>query len=619
MAEANVTKYSRIPSKESSTLQPPHSSKTSQARRLLSLAVLVTGLFDFIVALLALAFIVFAALAYVADGKATTTVTYADDLVSASKYGPTIFPILFAAIVGRSVKLIASWQMEKGSTIRTLDQLMGSRTIVGTLLTQWNVQSFNALAILLIALWSLSPLGGQASLRLVSIRPSSYTTSLSLKALNFDTIPNNVFETDWGERSPIIIPLFGASLLSSKSIKVSPRDMAGNAKIPLFEATFGANQMNGWKVVSDSGLVNYSSLMGIPISSLPENDMSSFIIPSSYMFWDCSKASHRSDWPQYDHGSNCTATSSFNTFSVTTSGLRSAPNVDSGIYWSPASPRLVTINGISPSPGVFEVNCYVTETYVEANVSCIGQSCTATEVRLQPTRPVAANWTMLDIAPTMTCGFMTRLINSSNTQFSDSGTPTLMESFLASPDDTATAAAGFVEDLNLETLTALEMSHRVTQLFNTFWLTVIAPMAYGGDFIFNSSDGRQNGINNVSSTAGRQYHPQQEVHCDRVWFAVLVVASSVMFLVGSSTAVLGMSLRTPDILDSVSSLTRDNPYIMLPPGVNSTMDSSDRVRAMRDIEVRLGDVASESNVGHVALAAVKTVDVVPLKNGRLYD
>ena len=82
----------------------------------------------------------------------------------------TIFPILFAAIMGRLMYQIARWKLEKGATMGTLEQLMGSRTIGSTVLTQIQLRTFNVLAVLLVLVWAFSPLGGQSLLRMLDLR-----------------------------------------------------------------------------------------------------------------------------------------------------------------------------------------------------------------------------------------------------------------------------------------------------------------------------------------------------------------------------------------------------------------------------------------------------------------
>jgi hypothetical protein len=65
----------------------------------------------------------------------------------------------------------------------------------------------------------------------------------------------------------------------------------------------------------------------------------------------------------------------------------------------------------------------------------------------------------------------------------------------------------------------------------------------------------------------------------------------------------------------VASMSYENPYVRIPDG-GSTLDAMERARLLKDVEVCIGDVHSEKDVGHIALAA--GVPVRQLERGRLY-
>ena len=75
------------------------------------------------------------------------------------------------------------------------------------------------------------------------------------------------------------------------------------------------------------------------------------------------------------------------------------------------------------------------------------------------------------------------------------------------------------------------------------------------------------------------------------WLAMLFVATSSKFIAGVFGLVLEFTSRAPDLAMNISSLTRDNPYIHLPPG-GSTPYSVERSRLMQNMRVRFGDVAA---------------------------
>lgn len=67
----------------------------------------------------------------------------------------------------------------------------------------------------------------------------------------------------------------------------------------------------------------------------------------------------------------------------------------------------------------------------------------------------------------------------------------------------------------------------------------------------------------------------------------------------------------------VSSLTRNNPYVNQPPG-GCTLDGLDRTRLLKDLRVKMQDVAPDHEVGHIALSDAKGSTPDGLASGRLY-
>lgn len=43
----------------------------------------------------------------------------------------TVLPIVFASVVGRLMYETARWRLERGASVGSLEQLMGSRTVGG--------------------------------------------------------------------------------------------------------------------------------------------------------------------------------------------------------------------------------------------------------------------------------------------------------------------------------------------------------------------------------------------------------------------------------------------------------------------------------------------------------
>lgn len=65
----------------------------------------------------------------------------------------------------------------------------------------------------------------------------------------------------------------------------------------------------------------------------------------------------------------------------------------------------------------------------------------------------------------------------------------------------------------------------------------------------------------------------------------------------------------------VTSMTYENPYMKIPNG-GSTLDAMERARLLKDVEVYVGDVQGDEDVGHIAFAAGSPLRT--LERGRLY-
>ncbi|KAF4874979.1 hypothetical protein CGCSCA1_v005757 [Colletotrichum siamense] len=205
----------------------------------------------------------------------------------------TIFPILFAAVVGRLMAEAARWRLEKGSSVGSLEQLMGSRTVGATLHTMIEFRTVNLLGFGLIFIWAFSPLGGQSILRMLSSKfiPEFSTTDLTY----FDTGANNQLNTLPVASTASIVAIANAGVLGylatayasfvaqPDSIQVDTMDHWGNVKIPFLDP----NATNNWTEISrNSQEVNYSSLAGIPLKYSTVGNVT-FAVESSYVHLDC--------------------------------------------------------------------------------------------------------------------------------------------------------------------------------------------------------------------------------------------------------------------------------------------------------------------------------------------
>jgi hypothetical protein len=170
---------------------------------------------------------------------------------------------------------------------------MASQSVWGTFESQLLMQRLTVVGVNLLFLWALSPLGGQASLRLMTRNLRDTHTSGKLRYMT-----TGPAATMWGLSSTYIDSgkfadagaLYTAALLAPLSTKLGTQDPWGNVKIPSLEAmNLSSLSANGWYTVpaDASSPEDYSSLVGLPIVGLPLRDRSSFNLQYTYLSLDC--------------------------------------------------------------------------------------------------------------------------------------------------------------------------------------------------------------------------------------------------------------------------------------------------------------------------------------------
>ncbi|CBX94473.1 hypothetical protein LEMA_P119640.1 [Plenodomus lingam JN3] len=253
----------------------------------------VYGIGDVLLILLPIYFILLGFAAVSLNGKPTKDNTFGPKVEFAMDLGPTIFPIVFAAISGRSMKMIARYLAEKGAKLSTLELLMASQSVWGTFESQLLMQRLTIVGANLLFLWSLSPLGGQASLRLMQRGQQASSTPMRLRYLT--TGPAGAMSslatgsTQRGKYAEAGA-LYNAALLAPQAVKLGPQDPWGNVKIPSLAAlNTSSADPNGWLDIPSRFSIpeQYASLVGVPIAGIPLDSENNFTIEYNYLSVDC--------------------------------------------------------------------------------------------------------------------------------------------------------------------------------------------------------------------------------------------------------------------------------------------------------------------------------------------
>lgn len=168
---------------------------------------------------------------------------------------------------------------------------MGSQNLISAIQRVVLLQRYGPVGIAIVFLWLLSPLGGQTSLRILGVVPSSVLSTAQIQYFDVNYTGQSMFTT--GDTfNTGVSAMFQANLLASEQVKKSPVDVWNNVKVPMID------QMSPWTpemsdnpwitVDQSSKNTTYASLSGIIIIGFPSAGKSVFNIETSYIQLQCS-------------------------------------------------------------------------------------------------------------------------------------------------------------------------------------------------------------------------------------------------------------------------------------------------------------------------------------------
>ncbi|HEY9421337.1 MAG TPA: hypothetical protein VIW92_07985, partial [Thermoanaerobaculia bacterium] len=433
---------------------------------------------DIIITLLPLVFLVFAGVGAKLDGQPLSL--WGSQVRSAANLGPTIFPIVFAIQMRRMLRFVARWRAERGATLGTLEQLMGSLSIFGTVETNFLLRASILVGLGLFVLWALSPLGGQASLRLVGTAEVYRYSDRKVWYVAKEEGDNNFLGTgsgqaEWGTAARA---LYQASLLAPSEIQTAPQDTWGNVKIPYLEKLdASATDPDGWISVPATN-ASYSSLLGVPVTGLqvePLMDFSHFTMETQYFTLDCPRLAMIMPNERINTstvrgegyaGSNTSA------MGVPTSGLGGWPTFSllTNTNWTEernSDPNLGPRNVLWQSLGYNNytlANCTMALSHVESNVTCSKRQCQVNRIRASRRPHPPSNLTPFDTNFVIAQNFLSTFPYITISSRSTVSSPT--EAFIGGtsrPFETPN------DRLGLYDLPPDVFAQRLTMCWNTYW------------------------------------------------------------------------------------------------------------------------------------------------------
>jgi hypothetical protein len=168
---------------------------------------------------------------------------------------------------------------------KTLEALLSSQSVWSTIESQLSLRQASLTSALLLSLWCLSPLGGQASLRILHKTTAVTSTSVPLRYLS--TGPASAIIAS-SPKNSIADLAFSTAITPSADVQPRPEDLWGNIKIPRLESLTEAADNDGWIAVPNNvSPEDYSSLLGLPVVGRPRNTELAFNVESTYYTTDC--------------------------------------------------------------------------------------------------------------------------------------------------------------------------------------------------------------------------------------------------------------------------------------------------------------------------------------------
>ncbi|KAJ9629173.1 hypothetical protein H2204_008962 [Knufia peltigerae] len=533
----------------------------------------------------------------------------------------TLFTILFAAVLGSTLKRFATWRLEKGIRLGLLEQIMQSRTVFSAFTTQLSLRNVNVMSLVLLVCWTCSPLGSQASLRL-------FSTGIDLKTSSGlvdypDTITNQVFDGVSSVDSLLtaLKPTYISSILASNAMKSGTMDLWGNVRIPWLDGTLPQTQ-DGWTDLSNIDIPEgmYSSLVGLPVASLA-NRNSTFGVETTYMSLDC-KTSQPDELVDINYnvtagngtflGANAT---SLETAEVIYPFWRVAMDqfVNNNLYFYGYPELLVNVtdNDLPQATFLFQTRgpwvarCKINQMYVESNVSCrtttrhssvLSSSSSSSDLNdeggntlLPSCAVVAQRKSVRHHSPSTVTTFSFPTTFDMMASHWIMATDPLLSSAYSSLSEyyLQNTSAGFILSGNSRNyadytnVSDTEFSHRLAQLANTW---VLAAQVSADTMSFPDLNRRQVGV---------IYTDAEAVYVvSRPWLAVYCTCTAVMVLAALVGIACVINTTVPDVLGYSSTLTRDSRFFDFARG-GSTLDGITRTKLLSHVRLKMGETRAK--------------------------
>lgn len=558
-----------------------------------------------------------------------------EELYSAIRLGPTLFPIAFAAVAGRFFHNLARWCMERPQGIRlgALEQISGSQSLAGAVQRAFVVRGGPWLALAIILVWSLSPIGGQSSLRLFDHAQEPWSTQLDIYYANPDHL-ESLFGSvsSMGDFSVVVYTLYSTLLAAVPSERAALTDPWGRPKTAQLPREVIRTSNLDWQDITGDSLKSgedYSSLLGIDVRGYKTTDPTrrySFVVQSSYIDMDCERVpQHRQQVPDiFDSSPRTSFLANWESHTEAGEPKSWTLNTERAGHRLYYDSRQSMDTHDAKARARFE--CVMRYVPIEVEFSCGPVPSIRCGLRRQrqrdptidpetnppaaglPTGAFPAGSAMYQILPKNMGGPVAQSMLLHWPLAAGRPDPvegaSATDSFLAGDDHLFLGQR--LRDWDHEATNMTLFSRRMTTAFNSLFQASLNP--------WNVTNTNATEVPNMELLSnGRAYNSTQATSwadrdiyvANRGWCMALLLIAALL----ETVAVAGLWLRAriagPDLLGFASSLTRDNPYF--PPSsqaAGSAVGGAERARAWRDMRVQMADVLPAEERGYIVFTAV---------------
>ncbi|KAF9872411.1 hypothetical protein CkaCkLH20_10238 [Colletotrichum karsti] len=522
-------------------------------------------------------------------------------------------------VTARFYKNISRWRLERprGIKLSVLEQISGSQSFASAVERFYTIRTQMLIGSLILFIWSLSPIGGQSSSRLLTIAKKADNTT-GIVYYGYADLKYSAFigASSWSNERSIVTSIYTTVLLSDPKSKRSWSDPWQSPRIPMLPRARRHDTDGSWRQVDSTALAlghdTYASLVGLKLQGLRFEDRTTqydFNVSYSYIELTCSQARifssvEEADSFLSDKNFNLTARLLDDGWDVNFAIKVSWNNgtTDQGMatnalnHVPPLHLSYLSMSGVSEDFRFYLFECAPMTIDVETSMICTEERCTPIQQRQVPNPrpsvrsfPASINYSeLMSIAR-----ILPTLAGKTRT---DMASPT--ENYIADDEPVyGQQPRRMWNDTDMEVF-----SDRFTTIFNTVWQASLDPRT-----VINASLTDlpifEDGVlpRGTNQTSARITSTRNVYSADVIWATVLITITIILQGLAIAGFTLQFLIRGPDILGFASTLTRDNSFVPVAGG--STLGGAERARALGDLRLRLSDIRSGED-GYIAVNSI---------------